>query len=64
MNKSFLVLFSKKEPLPSATHDPRRTSPSPLDLPTMLVQEGGYTVDIIGRCAASAIAGFNGRETL
>jgi acetoin utilization deacetylase AcuC-like enzyme len=35
-----------------------------LGLPTVLVQEGGYNVETIGRCVASAIAGFDGRESL
>lgn len=34
-----------------------------LKLPTVLVQEGGYNMDTIARCVASALAGFEGRET-
>ena len=34
-----------------------------LDLPTVLVQEGGYNMDTIARCVAGALAGFEGRET-
>ncbi len=35
-----------------------------LGLPTVLVQEGGYNVETIGTCVASAVAGFDGRESL
>lgn len=34
-----------------------------LNLPTVLVQEGGYNMDTIARCVAGALAGFEGRET-
>lgn len=33
-----------------------------LGLPTVLIQEGGYNVDTIGRCVTSALAGFEGRD--
>ena len=34
-----------------------------LNLPTVLVQEGGYNMDTIARCVGGALAGFEGRET-
>jgi acetoin utilization deacetylase AcuC-like enzyme len=34
-----------------------------LDLPTVLIQEGGYNMDTIARCVVGALAGFEGRET-
>jgi acetoin utilization deacetylase AcuC-like enzyme len=35
-----------------------------LGLPTVLVQEGGYNIDTIAGCVASALAGFEGRGTV
>ncbi|RVT95685.1 histone deacetylase family protein [Rhodovarius crocodyli] len=33
-----------------------------LNLPSVLVQEGGYNIDTIARCVGSALRGFEGRE--